>query len=975
MPRFAVGSRWQRWDPHLHAPGTLLNDQYQGDWEGFFEKIEQADPAPVALGITDYFTLGAFRGFVAARPRGACPSVQLVFPNIELRLIVATARRTPINVHFLVCPDDLDFLDRIEEKLRSLTFHSQGEDYPCSEDGLIRLGRVHRSDPKLDAKAALREGANQFKVGLEGLRRLMEDAWFKANVLVGVAGGADGIGGVPSEASFHSLRRELGDLAQFVLSGNPSDRDYWLGSKGDQANEALPKACIHGSDAHSLEAVLNPGLDRFCWIRGAPTFDALRQAIVEPARRVFVGRTPPLGAGPADTISNLRVDGAPWFENADITLNPGLVTIIGARGSGKTALADLLAVSAGALETEPGPASFVGKAGQLLEGTKLALAWCDGTISPSELPDDIWTLREPRVQYLSQQFVERLCNPEELGETLKDEIERVVFSAIEVENRLDSSSFPELRGLLVESARSNQESARAVIKAKSRAIADDLARRDLLPALRVKADEARRARMAIEAALADIAKSATSATAEEYARAKERLDALQARISAEERRRRDLDELASEIARQEAAAETAWTQMKSRYIGLLPDETWALLRLRPADSCLPTLRQLSRDSAAKIAALRATGEPEAAHARRSTATLGLEALTKEVDRLAKALGLDKETANRKSDLDKRLPAARSDEEKASKAVSYAEGADERIKQAQAGRLAQYELVFESLLSERATLEQLYEPLHLRIRQEPRLSKLAFVVSRSVDLDAWTEAGESLLDLRKGPFSGRGTLKAKARAELLPAWADGRPSQAKDALRSFLDRYGQDAVRALAQGVSPVEFGEWVFSTDHITVRYDLQYEDVPIGILSPGSKGVVLLTLYLGLDKWDRRPLLIDQPEENLDPSSVFSDLVPFFRDAATRRQIVMVTHNANLVVNADADQVIVASAQRHSASDLPQIRYEAGGLEDPVIQAHVCRLLEGGADAFRRRWRRYGLVLQAGANTPSSALMGGSLE
>ena len=56
----------------------------------------------------------------------------------------------------------------------------------------------------------------------------------------------------------------------------------------------------------------------------------------------------------------------------------------------------------------------------------------------------------------------------------------------------------------------------------------------------------------------------------------------------------------------------------------------------------------------------------------------------------------------------------------------------------------------------------------------------------------------------------------------------------------------------------------------------------------------MLLTLYLGLDQWDRRPLVIDQLEENLDPSSVYDSLVPFFREAALRRQIVMVTHNAN---------------------------------------------------------------------------------
>lgn len=100
---------------------------------------------------------------------------------------------------------------------------------------------------------------------------------------------------------------------------------------------------------------------------------------------------------------------------------------------------------------------------------------------------------------------------------------------------------------------------------------------------------------------------------------------------------------------------------------------------------------------------------------------------------------------------------------------------------------------------------------------------------------------------------------------------------------------------------------------------------------------------------------MIDQPEENLDPKSVYSSLVPFFRDAARRRQIIMVTHNANLVVNTDSDQVIVAEATRTSGEGLPSITYSAGGLEDAAVRSVVCQYLEGGEEAFRRRAERYG--------------------
>ena len=97
--------------------------------------------------------------------------------------------------------------------------------------------------------------------------------------------------------------------------------------------------------------------------------------------------------------------------------------------------------------------------------------------------------------------------------------------------------------------------------------------------------------------------------------------------------------------------------------------------------------------------------------------------------------------------------------------------------------------------------------------------------------------------------------------------------------------------------------------------------------LSPGTRGIVLLLLYLAVDRQDRRPLIIDQPEENLNPKSVFVELVPHFRDARKRHQVIVVTHNANLVVNTDADQVIVATSVQ-TTEELPALSYRAGSFE-----------------------------------------------
>jgi len=137
------------------------------------------------------------------------------------------------------------------------------------------------------------------------------------------------------------------------------------------------------------------------------------------------------------------------------------------------------------------------------------------------------------------------------------------------------------------------------------------------------------------------------------------------------------------------------------------------------------------------------------------------------------------------------------------------------------------------------------------------------------------------------------------------------------------------------------------------VAYSIQYGGADIEQLSPGTRGIVLLLLYLAIDQRDERPLIVDQPEENLDPKSIHDELVEHFRRAKQRRQIIVVTHNANIIVNADADQVIVAECGPHQAGQLPNITYTSGALENPDIRRQVCEILEGGEQAFRERAKR----------------------
>ena len=166
---------------------------------------------------------------------------------------------------------------------------------------------------------------------------------------------------------------------------------------------------------------------------------------------------------------------------------------------------------------------------------------------------------------------------------------------------------------------------------------------------------------------------------------------------------------------------------------------------------------------------------------------------------------------------------------------------------------------------------------------------------------------------------------------------------------------------LRSGVTYLDVLKWLYEVQHVSLSYGLKYNGTELENLSPGTKGIVLLILYLGIDLSDTRPLIVDQPDENLDNESIYRLLTSYFKSAKNRRQIILITHNPNLVVNSDSEQVIVAHAERRE-NGLPQITYNSGALEnigsgDEGIRQQVCRILEGGSDAFLKREKRYSLL------------------
>jgi len=177
-----------------------------------------------------------------------------------------------------------------------------------------------------------------------------------------------------------------------------------------------------------------------------------------------------------------------------------------------------------------------------------------------------------------------------------------------------------------------------------------------------------------------------------------------------------------------------------------------------------------------------------------------------------------------------------------------------------------------------------------------------------------------------------------------------------ALRHDLREEGEPEVRVsdlTRKGTDPVDVYDFVFGLDYLFPRYALTWGDRSLEQLSPGERGALLLVFYLLVDK-DTIPLVIDQPEENLDNESVYKMLVPCIKQAKERRQVIIVTHNPNLAVVCDADQVIYSEMDKPGGN---RITYTTGAIENPVINQHIVDVLEGTRPAFDIRDAKYKLV------------------
>jgi energy-coupling factor transporter ATP-binding protein EcfA2 len=957
------GSSWNRWDLHIHTPGTLHNDGFKGDWEEYEQIVMAAQPKVKALGITDYFTLSSYKMASEHQRNGKFQGLWL-FPNIELRLDIQAKKW--VNFHLIFSPEDEDHVLQIERLMRNLRFKDdEGISYALCDDDLRLLGK--KSKPKLvDHHALLREGASQFKVDIEQIKEIQDLPWARQNMITAVSSKEnDGTSGLRATAAIVAAKIEA--RSNIIFSGAPTDRNHWL----NPPNGQLPKPVIFGCDAHRNDQILKPNANKFCWIKGDICFDALRQMLLEPSRRLFIGERP-LSASYA-TINNITLKGGDWFPSAGVSLNEGLIAIIGARGSGKTALADLISLGAQSVDFTDDQ-SFISRAGGLLNGMHVNLKW--GMSKTSVAFDNIHHQDfERNVKYLSQHFVSRICSNEN-SKSLQSEIEQMIFNALSLEERRSCSTFDQLESLILTPVHEKQQNAKANLENLNGTVIEIAEKLAMQPQLtqalaKAKADveyknkdievmlaKSTQSTVAINKITAVMKRLESVRTEREQNAANlghkiSQYENLEQSLRVEKRRNEQkLMALKNEYSNKDLKLSLLW----KTFVASVPEESFNCIAKNIAQvrSILDAINKNNDDDADyTIEQIKTFDVPMLSNLSTNHINQYLALFSDELQKL----GIHSDAYERASKALTRLT------QQLTTATADIADLDKVRKSRHAvleDRRTTYTEFFDSITEEEAILGQLHKPLTERLSKAGGTCRdLEFIVKRVVDMTSWTERGKELFDNRT--FNVEQKIKESGLRSLFET---GNTKEIFDAILNFYNdnneimksstphSFPSDKVSKRLQLIA-----EWLFSIDHIKIEHGIRYQGVNLERLSSGTKGIVLLLLYLVVDIDDQRPLIIDQPEENLDPNSIFEELVEPFREIRNKRQVIIVTHNANLVINTDVDQVIVANNEvQRSSGGLPHFSYTSGSIENKNVRDLICKTLEGGAQAFLDREKRYRL-------------------
>lgn len=927
----------------------------------------------------------------------------LVLPNIEFRLnriiqiIKIKGEETKIEngrVNFHVIFSEEVTIKKIEENfLHDIRFIYESEPdekdkkKPLKIENLIALGqRLKAEQPDIQGGDA-QVGMTHAVVSDEDITDILtSNNDFKDKYIIAVPSDED-LSEIQWKSQDGLTRKILLSRAHALLTSNAKTIQFGLGEKATSIDDFIKefkslKPCIWGSDAHDYEKLFEPDKERYCWIKADPTFEGIRQILFEPKDRVFIGKYPALGdriknnrRNYIDSITITKIPGYSggkgiWFDNFNLQIGFELTAIIGNKGKGKSAIVDILGLLGNAY-VDKKDFSFLNNEKFCQRGYSEnfigTLKWFDNTESQRKLNEVIDLTDVERVKYIPQSYLEKLCNNE--GSGFKEEINKVVFSRLEESDKLGKNSFSDLEDFKTQLINEKIDELKIKLAAANKVI--EFMEEKLTPTYK-KSVENKLASKRQDLANHEIEKGKIKAVLNPE---------IDISSSAEQRRKAEkLSFINNEIIRLEKLIETE-TQLlnfsKIQYSELefikneivstsekfeewkkSRSENYAKFELNIEELINLTFNLTKVDNLLAL---------EKSKIDASNVLLSKDSIKKEDDIELSLIIQMENSALQKESIEKELEKPFKDWQEYQSQLKEWENRKKEIIGTDEidGTIVFFEKELNYLNS---TLQS-----DININSEKRNSIIRDIFIQKQQIQGvFNKMKEAVSEILKEYSKEQNiTIETAFKVDVVfyNQFFDyvnryGTFYQNGDEeIRKIMLKYNFDETEQLLLFIEDLlkldirfkdgrkqDFYNFLCSLDYLRPEYDLRLNGKGLTKLSPGEKGGLLLVFYLVLDK-DNKPLIIDQPEDNLDNQSVAEILVPYIKSAKRNRQIIMVTHNPNLAIVADAEQIIYMNIDKENNYLASCI---SGGIENPIINNKIVDILEGKMKAFDNRRVKY---------------------
>ena len=982
------GSEWRKWDLHIHTKNTNKNDQFSSsNMEEFlyifFKRAIEKEIS--AIGVTDYFSIDRYRDVVDYQEniddkkdgegkqlfnedeRKYIKNIFL-FPNIELRMLPSTDKGRLINIHFIFNPK---FVTKLENDFFGELKNQ--DNFKMNRQGIIDYGK--KLKPNItDNGIAYKEGINKFALDVKTIKNLLDkNSEIEENSIVIVSNSSnDGASGLQKhydlfeneDGGLDGVRKTIYEISDAIFSANPKDIKFFLGRKSQDTDgynnnvylkdikEVIDrvgslKPCLVGSDAHKEDNLFT----KFTWIKADLTFEGLKQIIYEPEERVRIQEEEPDFKEDKEIIDKVKfISLNNKFSNEEIYLNPNLNVIIGGKSSGKSIL--LYSIAKTLLADTKDKLLFKNNEEEryslksIDSGFDFEITTKAGISQKISDREDGHNSLIPNIKYIPQNELVKLAEPElsGKGESLNKLVRNLICEDTDSKQKYDDfiknvKQYDKEREELINSyfeTLDNIQNLETELKTKSN--------KEVLQT-NIKTNSEKVEELNKKAGLSDEQIHQYKNFQEQQQQNQKRKELFNSDFS---QTNAFLQELNKELSNLQERKNTFLQSIrKNEFRGYYQD------KLKFIDDSIVQLQGLISEIGTII-----NSEGKRVFNTDNIFNKELEQINYEKSNIEEELKLYQQN----EDIKKQIRILEEFIENDGKLLSEIDSLNKKIEEKR-----------QSIETIKANLFELYKNSHYEYINIIRQLK-----DRTIELE---KDGLRIRGIAQFNFP-------KFRREIISfthgTYNDNDKYCILDENRSRIFETNYDElISNISKMFNEIMTSEYRIKTiskkeavkkllnDYFYDYWEITYKNDKLGEMSTGKASFVILMLIIGLSK-SKSPILIDQPEDNLDNRSVSENIISYLRNKKIERQIILVTHNANIVVNADAENVIVANQKGQNdkeTSSIYKFDYINGAIENTFakieaetdllksmgIKEHIADIVEGGKEAFKNREKKYG--------------------